>query len=298
LYKSFQSPLLNLKTMSCKTRTELETAVDAAFSDLIDNTALQCEQVDHQQKHNLWAMGGIIRITWNSTTNENDLEWYSNASTFYTGINLGPTTTPSLSWYPATGNANRIRITYPDAFATSASQQVCPVQVQATPYFGLIDGGSADGGFKVAAEASNASFDIFLSRYMPMTGIAFYSSTTGWGLTGVSPLPSNAFLGSTPTYSSGVISISRVHRGLPTIIPMVNNMTPQYTPVINSDNGTVLTLKMRDESTGLYYTGAAIDQWTFGIDYGIEDSLINPRTTNFGSTSYINVSGLFETRPL
>jgi hypothetical protein len=286
--------------MSCKTRTELETAVDAAFSDLIDNTALQCEQVDHEQKHGLWAMGGMITISYNSTTGENELSWRDTTGMYKT-VNPG-----TLDFNPSSGNATSIRVFYPAEFATDLVQQAFPVAVQATMVPNLIIGtATADGGFKVSANPTDGYIDISLSRYIPATGLLTYTSASGgWVFEGVSPYPSNALSGSMVGYSNasgqGIITITRPHRGLPKLIPVFNeNNTAgdQFTPVLYSYNGSAIQIKMWNEVTGAFHTGGIEDGWRFGVDYGFYDDLINHLTTNLGTDVHINLSGLFQTLP-
>jgi hypothetical protein len=287
--------------MSCKTRTELETAVDAAFSDLIDNTALQCEQVDHEQKKGLWALSGMVKIAYNSTTGVNDISWRSD-SELYSSINVD-----AVALNPTSGNSTSIRVFYPSAFTTNAEQRVYPVAAQATMVPNLIIGtNTADGGFKVSANPTDSYIDISLSRYIPATGLVTYTTASGgWVFEGVSPYPSNGFSGSMIGYSNssgqGIITITRAHRGLPKLISVFNEnntASAQFTPVLYSYDGTAIQIKMWNEETGAFHTGGVVDGWRFGVDYGFYDDRINHRTTNLGSNVYINVSALLQTVPL
>lgn len=269
--------------MSCKTRTELETAVDAAFSDLIDNTALACEQINTEGKHDLFMMAGRIGFT--HTSGSTTVAWKTaNDRTINAGA-LSIITSP-----------NRIKIEYP---AFTAGKIVRPISVLATPGYSLITYNSVNAGYKLGTEASSVDTRIDISRNVQLSGILGYSTANNWYIVGASPLPTNAFLGASFNYNTTTgeleVTLPMPLKGVPVLTPMTDASGNLYIPYVTpSLSANTFKVFFYDLVTGNKMTGTPYNGLICNLNVGEVDQEVDISTTNFGFYGDIFFQGIYQ----
>ncbi|MBL7682727.1 MAG: hypothetical protein JNK00_05165 [Flavipsychrobacter sp.] len=280
--------------MSCLTRSQIETSINDAFSDLITNTALACEQINTEGKHNLWIMAGRIKFTY--TSGANVPEWRTGSATT---INQG-----TLSFVGSADN-KKLRITYPSSMTGGGTKFVTPISIQVLPTANLINSaasGVANSPYVFAADADDTRVDIAVSTPARLTA-QVVASGGGYAMNAQPPFPSNTFSSISPTYSSGKITVSTPtlkFNGIPVVFPFTDGggSTPNLIPIVNpnfTSNSLVVSFYDCDNDTML--SGSAPSNLQFGVDYGFVNLLKDFEHVDFGTQTDIWFFGLFQTQP-
>lgn len=271
--------------MSCLTRSQIETSINDAFNDLITNTALACEQINTEGKHDLWIMAGRIALTHSSGTNT--LSWRTSSDRT---INAG-----TLSFL---SNPKQIKIEYPSQFSTGGKLPR-PISVMALPTTALIhyQSGTKDPGYKLGTTADASYTAIAASRSIGKTGTVSFSYGTGtWTVTGIAPFPSNGLSGTSCSYSSGELTIDfpfKLTSRLPQLTPMVSagNM---YIPFVKEHDDDSIKVTFWDVANQTPVTGAIPTDLQFAMDLGDVDQMVDMETTDFSAYGDIWFCGIYQ----
>lgn len=261
--------------MSCKTRTELETSIDTAFNDLIGNTALLCEQINTEEKHDLWMMAGTVYLTYDSGTGENALSWSGPSSN--TTINPG-----TLSFI---NSDTQIQIAYPSDYYDPGNNILT---------LGCAGVANKDVDFRdynMVTRTTNMAMSISMYETLRTTAWINYNGTSwqvsigpGWLQTGLS-FSYNSSTGAIRVTSSYKMS------GVPTVSPTPTTpATPvMYVPFCSYVDDYNIDVYLWDLAAGNVFTGSLISGLRFNIDYGTYTSAINLKTTDFGTSTRIPI---------
>ncbi|MBS1771511.1 MAG: hypothetical protein JST82_01535 [Bacteroidetes bacterium] len=277
--------------MSCLTKSQLNTTIDNAFSDLIDNTALACEQIDTAHQTGLWMMGGVIELAYNSSTNTNTASW----QTAYDTINTGTLTFNS---------AGGININYPTAF--SSSLPAAMVATFNSSYNNADALNTASSGYQLSMDYGSGKADLRLSKSIKASGMVIYDSTTSaWHIDAYTPLGSSYFSGRTfnnTTVGSAYAleidisnTIFKTINGLPAVTPVHSGINVVIPYVVNTNDASKVTICFWDVASGSFLTSlTGITGLIFGIDFGAIEYAIDMQTIDLGSFNKISVLGVFK----
>lgn len=277
--------------MSCKTRTQLETGVDTAFGDLIDNMALACEQIDSEQKQDLWMLAGTIDFTHSGGTNT--LSWRSSNATTINTHTLDFNT--SLS-------EQAIDINYPVGYDSS---DIITAQVTPNEDFVRHFAGFDRGGYRFGAVPQSDKLIIYCMRRVRMSARVTYSgSGTPFNISCYSPLADShlsAALSATWDSTDNKVIITNTGgypdfklNGMPNVTPRPTvdgsgALTTAYIPHAIWEDDHTINVFLTD-SSGSQITGSTPpSDMSFNIDFGEIDWSVNMEETDFTSGAALNV---------
>lgn len=281
--------------MSCKTRAQLETGIDDAFSDLIDNTALLCEQINTEEKQHLWIMAGVISIIHDDTTGKNTLSWIDAADGF-DNINVH---TLEFSTYKDVIYAN-----FPTKYyrlTPLPTQRSFPISAHVTPFNNMIrefSNGDENAGYKFAVNPNVSRLEISATRRINLTArISYNPGTSAWGMVGLGEFATQLngqvdFTTIPYNTTTGVLTIETSFdmRFCPTIMPYHQGGIPYFTPFIYFVNSRKIEVTWWDNTNGdLLKIIPASSAPGFCIDFGTIDMQMNMEETDFGDYAGINV---------
>ncbi len=279
--------------MSCKTRAQLETTMETAFDELIENTALACEQIDTEQMHDLWIMAGILNISHDDMTGKNTLTWRDTGSSAQK-INVG-----DLEF---SGNKEQIYAKFPTEFYDEGVVRSFPVTAQVSPFYNLIrefSNGDEHAGYKISVNPTVSHLVISATIRVRLTArITYNLSTSAWNMVGLGKYPNEmngqvVFTGGGLGYdnTTGVFKVKTDFKmtSCPTVFPYQQGGNV-YTPFVTYVDSYNFEVVWWNHSANAMQTGPiGSNQIGFAVDFGTIDKEMNMEDTDFGDYAAINV---------
>ena len=294
-------------------KATLESDATSFFNDLIDSMALQCKQIDTEDKDGLFMIAGQIQIDWNGTSN--DLSW--NHSTLESingyggGTGMGHPNNSPLSFYaPGGSDPKLLEISYPAAF-TAGGKTVVPITthvMQGTLAYSNGSSGNSDDLIVMSIEANSTATRIALQRQVDLTATLVYESAYApnpWvfddtPISGAVPTVSyTAGSSGSPLATPGVVTIDAQFplKGIPTLTPFnVPSTSKVRTPMfrqITGANTFDFTVWEADANNWMYLSTPA-DGPIATMNLGSNVAPVDAEATQFaGNPSSIFFFGLY-----
>lgn len=285
-------------SFTCMTRAQIESGVDSAFSDFINNTALRCQQINSEEKEDLWMLAGTIEFAHSGGTNT--LSWKTSNGTTINVDNLD---------FDAALSDNAIDVFYPDTYYDTGNNiRSLPITAQVTPndIFVRSFAGFDVGGYRFCVVPKTDKLVIYATRRVKLSGYINYSNaSSAWVISCVDPVAAS-YLSTAVDLSgwdgtNGVLTLKNSgsytgfeFEGMPGITARpkrVAGAVTFYDPFSIWNNKQSVDVYMRD-NTGAKVTGTPPDGIGFNFDFGEIDLSVDMKTTNFGSGAAIHVFSL------
>lgn len=280
--------------MACLSRATLKSAIDSAMDDLVDNTALACQQINTENIEGLWMMSGILHVTRNTMTNTNTWDWLNSGD--HLSINVDSVSVDgSVITVDFPQTADRV-----SAFIVSVDSKLAILNetTTGTPYYGY-------GGFKAGAAIFLDRAEIKITQEANISARIYFDGTN-WNASEAPPVVfsfSSTGVSYTYTSASGRLEIDTSNaffiKNVPIVTPYGPNGTASsmFLPFVEIISSTVIHIYFWDMTNGVKLTGTAPTGLSFYISFGVVDCGVNPETLDFGPNADLMVMAIMQTNP-